>query len=87
MPVHARSFRLLRLAGLGALLLAGPPPLAQEDGGAGLETELRPPPAPGEATAAAMSAEDLEIVENLELLEAVERSGDLDLLLELSRED
>ena len=69
----------LRLLGVLALLLAGPA-LAQEDGGS------RDEPLPS-SSGPALSAEDLEVVSNLELLDSWEHAEDLDLLVELSRED
>jgi hypothetical protein len=51
-----------------------PPPRAQEP--------ARPPPSQPK-----LSAEDQEVVENLELLESMDTAEDLDLLMELSKEE
>lgn len=45
----------------------------------------RPPPA--RTDRAELSAEDREVVENLELLESLDEAEDLELLLELSKEE
>jgi hypothetical protein len=44
-------------------------------------------PAKERATQPKLSAEDQEVVENLELLESLDEAEDLDLLLELSKEE
>ncbi|WIG95357.1 hypothetical protein [Myxococcus sp. SDU36] len=51
-------------------------------------TPTKPPP-PGEPPRArvTLSEEDQEVVEHLELLESLDAAEDLDLLLELGRED
>ena len=73
-PRTRRWARALALLAAGAALAAvaldaGTP---RADGGS------------GSAMAAALSAEDLEVIDNLELLENLDASSDLDLLLELS---
>jgi hypothetical protein len=45
-----------------------------------------PPPAPAPASKSSLSAEDAEILQNLELLEHMDEARDLDMLQELSVE-
>ncbi|MFL5344873.1 MAG: hypothetical protein ACJ8AT_08765 [Hyalangium sp.] len=78
-----RSLLILLAAGLWAGTAS-----AAED-----RTQAPPPPsrntepARPRPDAARLSAEDKEVVENLELLESMEAAQDLDMLMELSKED
>ncbi len=74
---RGRARAVARLAAWAALALA--PAAIAVDGG----TRLWDGGTPARA-AAALSAEDREVVDNLELLENLDASSDLDLLLELS---
>lgn len=82
--------RWLRLASLGALLWAGAA-FAQDAGSSRARAEA-PPPAEGQKlredpAPRALSPEDREVVENLDLLENMDQLDSLDLLMELSKED
>jgi len=61
-----------------ASALAGSPDRRTADGGRG-----NPPP---QTTAPPTSDEDREVIENLDLLQAMDGAKDLDLLLELNRD-
>lgn len=70
---------------LAALLLAAAAQASPPEPRAGTPSRdagRAPAAAPG--AGADLSAEDREVVENLELLEALEEAGDLDLLLDLA---
>ncbi len=74
---RGRARAVARLAAWAALALA--PAALAVDGGMRLWDGGSP-----SAATAALSAEDREVVDNLELLENLDASSDLDLLLELS---
>ncbi|ADO69952.1 hypothetical protein [Stigmatella aurantiaca] len=61
-----------------------PPPPKPPPSPPPVEAPKAPPERPAPQ---ALSPEDREVVENLELLEGMDEAGDLDLLLELARED
>ena len=63
-------------AGTAAAEDKRPPPASQKS-----------EPAPEKAPRPKLSAEDQEVVENLELLESMDEAEDLEMLLELSKED
>ncbi len=67
----------------GASALAASPSKLKDEPSPPPDTERKAAPRP----APTLSAEDQEVVENLELLETLEQAGDLDLLLELSKDD
>ena len=67
----------------GASALAASPSKLKDEPPAPPNTERKAAPRP----APTLSPEDQEVVENLELLELLEQSSDLDLLEELSKDD
>ncbi len=75
---RGRARAVARLAAWAVLALA--PAALAVDGG----MRLWDGGSPSGAATAALSAEDREVVDNLELLENLDTSSDLDLLLELS---
>jgi hypothetical protein len=92
-PGAARRIALARRA-LPLLLIAGMtltalPAAAQEPPTPPPSSAPAEPPPPREAPhdSPALSDEDREVVENLELLESLDAAEDLELLIELSQED